>query len=322
MWRRNLYARIDMAIDFLLGHGRQWRRSVLKRLIAVGVFRQHPPRPLRLPKTIPANLQSGLRLPTISIVTPSLNQGKFIERTIASVTSQQYPGLEYIVQDGGSTDGTLDFLKKHEPPSLRWFSEADSGQSNALNRGFRRTSGEIMAWLNSDDLILPGTLQYVGTFFARNPNVDVIYSHRIVIDEDDQEIGRWILPPHDYEVTRWTDFVPQETMFWRRAIWDRSGGTIDETLQFAMDWDLILRLQDIGARFRRVRTFLAAFRAHPDQKTSARMKDLGTPEMNRLRDRVHGRAVTEREGLPTIARYLIKHIILQVPYRLGLTYRR
>src|SRR5216117_1557842 len=201
MWRRNLYARIDMAIDFLLGHGRQWRRSVLKRLIAVGVFRQHPPKPLRLPKTISANLQSGLRLPTISIVTPSLNQDKFIERTIASVTSQQYPGLEYIVQDGGSTDGTLDFLKKHEPASLRWFSEADSGQSNALNRGFRRTSGEIMAWLNSDDLILPGTLQYVGTFFARNPNVDVIYSHRIVIDEDDQEIGRWILPPHDYEVT-------------------------------------------------------------------------------------------------------------------------
>ena len=137
------------------------------------------------------------RAPTIAIVTPSYQQGRFLDRTIYSVISQKYPALEYVVHDGGSTDETLEVLHYFEPVLTRWTSESDEGEADAINRGFSNTTGEVMAWLNSDDLLLPGSLAYVARYFVRHPDVDVVYGHRVLIDEHDKRIGAWVLPRHD-----------------------------------------------------------------------------------------------------------------------------
>ena len=119
-----------------------------------------------------------------------------------SMFDQSYPNLEYYVQDGGSSDGTIEIIKRYADRLTGWDSRPDNGQSQAINLGFAKTSGEIMAWLNSDDILLPGALSCVAEYFRLHPEVDVIYGYRVLIDEDDQEIGRWILPAHDDEVLR------------------------------------------------------------------------------------------------------------------------
>jgi len=291
--------------------GRALGRPFTPRL---GLLRQYEPRPLSL-----ASLQVQMRSdpPVISIITPSFNQGAFLERTILSVLDQGYPQLQYIIQDGASTDGTTAILERYWPRLTSCSSEPDGGQADAINRGFRRATGDILAYLNSDDLLLPGALAYVANYFAKHPDVDVIYGHRIVIDHEDWEVGRWVLPPHDNEALGWCDYVPQETLFWRRRVWERIGGRLDEEFQFALDWDLLLRLRDAGARFARVPHFLAAFRVHPEQKTTARLHDLGEVEMNRLRRRCHGRDVTAGEAIRHMRRYLRRQVWHTLLYRLG-----
>lgn len=248
-------------------------------------------------------------LPVISLVTPSFSQGSFIGRTLDSVLDQAYPKLEYFIQDGGSNDDTVEVLKSYSTKLAGWVSEKDSGQSQAINLGFARTTGEIMAWLNSDDLLLPGTLAYVANYFQSHPEVDVVYGHRILIDEQDREIGRWILPAHDNDVLSSADYVPQETLFWRRSIWEKTGGAIDESFRFAMDWDLLLRFRDAGARFERLPYFMGAFRIHEAQKTSAAINSIGMAEMDRLRTRCHGRSVDYLDISKEIGPYLIRHMI-------------
>jgi len=255
--------------------------------------------------------------PVISIVTPTLNSKQFVERTIRSVLDQGYAPLEYVVKDGGSSDGTRAILERYRDRLEGIEIAEDGGQADAINRGFARTSGEIMAYLNSDDLLLPGTLRYVARFLATHPKVDVVYGHRVLIDENDREIGRWVLPPHVSGILAWADYVPQETLFWRRRIWERVGGMLDDTFAFAMDWDLLLRFREAGARFVRLPRFLGAFRVHEDQKTSARMQDLGVREVNRLRQRVHGRTVPAAEVRRRVRGYLMRHMVYQKLYRLG-----
>ncbi len=208
-------------------------RLLLPRL---GNLSHHPPKDLVVPDRY---YQTPVPNPTpsISIVTPSLNQVRFLEFTLRSVIEQNYPDMGHIVQDGGSSDGSAETLKRYERLLTRWESLQDTGQAQAINLGFTHATGEIMAWLNSDDLLLPGTLNYVADFFNQHPDVDVIYGHRILIDENGREIGRWILPPHDEEVIRWADYVPQETLFWRRRLWKFIGEALDEDFQFALDWE-------------------------------------------------------------------------------------
>src|SRR5262249_32657359 len=158
--------------------------------------------------------------------------GRFIRKTVESVLGQAYPRLNYLVQDGGSSDETVSVLSGFGS-QLNWVSEPDEGQADAINRAFRRVDAEIMAWLNSDDLLLPGALGYVGRFFARHPEVDLIYGHRIYIDADGREIGRMVLPPHDGRVLKWQDYIPQETMFWRRKVW-QAIGPLDTAFDFAL----------------------------------------------------------------------------------------
>jgi glycosyltransferase involved in cell wall biosynthesis len=273
-------------------------------------LRQYRPRPLVLPVHY---AQTPLRVktpPVVSIVTPSFQHGHFLARTIESVLAQQYPRLEYVVQDGGSTDDTLAVLEQYRGRLTHCESVRDRGQADAINRGFRRTTGEIMAWLNSDDLLLPGALASVVDFFEEHPDVDVVYGHRIQIDEQDREIGRWVIPPHDSKVLRWADYVPQETLFWRRSIWEKVGGCVDDTFRFAMDWDLLLRFQNAGARFARLPRFLGAFRVHEQQKTSVSMRTTGAAEIARIRKAEHGREVHGPEIQWHVAGYLLRSAVL------------
>jgi hypothetical protein len=174
-----------------------------------------------------------------------------------------------------------------------------------------------MAYLNSDDVLLPGTLPYVAAYFMSHPDVDVVYGHRVIIDEYDAEIGRWVLPRHQDDVLSWADYVPQETLFWRRRIWEKSSGAIDESLQFAIDWDLLLRFRDAGAIMHRLPRFLGGFRVHPHQKTSSALNDVGAREMNLLRERCHGRTVSNAEVIVALSGYLRRHIIYDKLYQMG-----
>ena len=251
--------------------------------------------------------------PTISIVTPSLNHDRFIESTMTSVLDQGYPRLQYVVQDGGSTDTTVKLLERFGDRLYHWESAPDAGQAAAINAGFRHATGEIMAYLNSDDFLLPGSLAYVAQFFNTHPDVDVVYSHRVIVDENGLEIGRWILPRHDNETLMWADYVPQETLFWRRSAWQAVGGSIDESLTFALDWDLLLRFQRAGARFARVPRFLAAFRVHGDSKTFASM-DVGIREMDRVRERWHERPIPYEEVRASLRGFYARHLIYRGLY--------
>lgn len=266
--------------------------------------------PARYVKTRPPD-----PVPTISIVTPSLQQGRFIGRTLFSVLRQKYPALEYVVQDGGSSDGTLDVLEAFGPLLTRWISEPDDGQADAINRGFAHTSGEIMCWLNSDDLLLPGSLAYVARYFTEHPEIDVVYGHRLLIDESDRQIGTWILPAHSDLALTLADHIPQETVFWRRRIWDAAGAQVDRSFTYALDWDLLLRFHAAGAKMVSLPRYLGAFRVHDEQK-SVTANEIGLAECARLRERVHGRPVSVDEVLNRLRPYLVRHILVHTRNRL------
>ena len=219
-------------------------------------------------------------LPTISIVTPSFNQGDFVEWTVKSVLRQRYQKLEYIFMDGGSSDTTLQRVNPYVNQFTHFESGQDGGQSAAIAKGFEFATGEIMGFLNSDDVLLPGTLNFVADFFRKNPRIDFIYGHRCIINEHNDVLGHWILPAHNnYLMRRW-DLIPQETCFWRRRLFEKQGN-IDPSYRFALDYDLFVRFMKIG-KFKRVNRFLAAFRIHENAKTSMQLKTVGQQEIIRV----------------------------------------
>lgn len=218
--------------------------------------------------------------PTISIVTPSFNQGEFVEWTVRSVLGQRYPNLEYIFMDGGSTDTTLERIGPYRQHFAHFESGPDGGQSKAIAKGFELSRGKIMGYLNSDDLLLPGTLNFVADYFRKHPKVDCIYSHRCIVDEINQVVGHWILPAHSNFLMRRWDLIPQETCFWRRTLFEGKGN-VDEGFRFAMDYDLFVRYMEIG-NFKRVNRFLGAFRVHRDAKTSTQLESIGKDEVVRV----------------------------------------
>jgi hypothetical protein len=175
-----------------------------------------------------------------------------------------------------------------------------------------------MAFLNADDLLLPGSLHYVGRYFERHAEIDLVYGHRVLVDDVGAEIGRWVMPRHDDEVLSWADFVPQETMFWRRRLWERAGGRMDQDWPFCLDWELLIRFRDAGANTVRLPRFLGAFRVHEAQKTSAIGETSGAQEMDRLRKRVLGRYVTRPEVRTAVRPYMRRHLLLHKLYRAGL----
>lgn len=206
-------------------------------------------------------------LPRITVVTPSFNQGAFIEATIRSVIDQHYPNVEHIVLDGASTDDSPAIIERYESHLAYWHTRKDNGQADAIRTGFEMSTGEILCWLNSDDVFLPNALNFVGDFFARHRRVDVLYGNRLVIDRDGNVIDRHIWP---WILTRshWALGQPlaQECTFWRRSIYDRAGG-LDPSKFFIMDYDLFFRMWRIG-RFRKTSRYLGCLRIHEEAKNT------------------------------------------------------
>jgi GT2 family glycosyltransferase len=282
----------------------------------LGVLKQFEARPMQL-DTIPKPKRPVAELPKISVVTPSYNQAGYLEETMKSLLDQEYPQLEYLVMDGGSTDGSVEVIKKYESRLAHWQSARDGGQADAVRQGLLRATGDIMAWLNSDDLILPGTLAYVADYFAQHPEVDVVYGHRLVINERSYEVARWVLPVHDAELLLWADFIPQETCFWRRSIYEKIGG-MDPSFQFALDWDLLLRLQRAGAKMVRLPYFTGAFRMHSEQKNAVTINTDGYKEMQLLRRRELGDEFNRGGLARRVNRAQFKALISTLLMRVGI----
>jgi glycosyltransferase involved in cell wall biosynthesis len=213
-----------------------------------------------------------MNVPMISIITPSLNQSAFIGDALESVRLQNYEACEHLVIDGLSTDGTIDLLRceatNRGRRSLVWISERDRGQSEALNKGFRQASGEIIGWLNSDDRYRAGCFEHVVQAFENNPNVDIFYGDYLIVDETGKvreirreiEFNAFVLRYHRIL------YIPTTTTFFRRRIFEE-GNWLDENLQYAMDLEFFIRLAERGYRFKHIPRLLADFRMHPESKT-------------------------------------------------------
>jgi glycosyltransferase involved in cell wall biosynthesis len=210
------------------------------------------------------------RLPSISLVTPSFQQARFLERTIRSVIDQGYPRLEYILIDGGSTDGSIDIIRKYQDRLDYWSSEADRGQAHAINKGFRQAKGDLLGWLNSDDTLAPGALLQIGSLFLSNPDVDLVYGHTFLIDETDTLVGRQLAVPTNlrelihYNRNMWS----QPGTFWRRRLYERAG-PLDESLIYALDCDFWIRAASVGTIYC-LPHHLANLRIHAGTKSKAK----------------------------------------------------
>jgi glycosyltransferase involved in cell wall biosynthesis len=225
-------------------------------------------------------------LPLVSIVTPSFNQAPFLETTIQSVLGQDYPNLEYILVDGGSSDGSVEIIKKYADRLAWWVSEPDQGQTDAINKGFARARGQVLAWLNSDDTYVPGAVSAAVAFLQTHPEVGLVYGDANFIDEQGRVIGRFPAAQTDYHRLRQGYVhIPQQAAFFRADLW-REVGPLDPSFYFAMDYDLWVRLA-ARAEIRYVPQIWANFRLHAHGKTIA-ADDRCWPEMLRVHYRDGG----------------------------------
>jgi glycosyltransferase involved in cell wall biosynthesis len=225
-------------------------------------------------------------LPLVSIITPSYNQADFLEETMRSVLDQDYPHIEYIIVDGVSTDGSQEIIKKYADQLAWWVSEPDQGQTDAINKGFNRASGEILAWINSDDTYLPGAVSKAVELLRNYPEVGLVYGDANLIDESGKVIGDFPARQTDYKrLRRGYVHIPQQTAFFRANLWQQVG-PLDPSFYFAMDYDLWVRL----AKRMPIKYFpelMANFRLHSSGK-SVVSDDRCWPEMLRVHFREGG----------------------------------
>lgn len=206
-----------------------------------------------------------MKYPKISVVTPSYNQGKFLEETILSVLNQNYPNLEYIIMDGGSTDNSIKIIKKYQDRIDYWVSEKDRGQSHAVNKGFEQATGDIIGWLNSDDTYLPQCFEYVAKAFSKNPDVDSVYGNFIYTNESGDYLWKRYVPKRfPYEMLLFYT-LGQPAVFFRRKILDGIG-YLDENLIYTMDHDFFLRMKR-QCKMIHINRFLATCRLQKAMKT-------------------------------------------------------
>jgi glycosyltransferase involved in cell wall biosynthesis len=203
--------------------------------------------------------------PRITVVTPSYNQARFLEATLASVVQQAYPDLEYIVMDGGSTDGSADIIRRYADKLAYWTSQRDGGQTDAVQKGFERGTGDILCWLNSDDLFEPWTLREAAEFFVNHPGARAIYGDATWVDID----GRPIRPKkeHAFNEFIWLfdhNFIPQPSTFWRRDLYQEVGG-LNPEFDLSMDADLWIRFAQVTHIYH-VSRLWSRMRFYPEQK--------------------------------------------------------
>ncbi|HUP18284.1 MAG TPA: glycosyltransferase family 2 protein [Acidimicrobiia bacterium] len=240
---------------------------------------------------------------SISVITPSLNQGRFIRETMESVHSQNYQALEHIVIDGGSSDETLAVIGEYVDRLAYWVSEPDRGQTDALIKGFARSSGDIQCWLNSDDLFEPGTLHEVSAYFLHHPEVDFVYGNSTWINEN----GELIKPKREHGFNKFVwmydhNFIPQPSAFWRRRLFERVGG-LDSSFDLAMDADLWIRFADV-TRVRHVARPWSRMRFYAEQKNT-RLRARSSLEGKAIRSRyLHPRSRREVALKAAMARLL------------------
>lgn len=236
------------------------------------------------------------KTPRVTIVTPSFNQGKFVERTILSVLKQDYPNIEYIFADSMSTDETVDILKRYTGQITRIIREKDAGQSDCLNRTFKHATGEIMAYLNTDDCYAnKGVVSHAVQYLLEHDTADVIYGRRNYIDQNG-----FLFIAHPYrefnkEQLMRADYIGQECSFWTKEIYDRSGGFVNTDYKFAMDYELWFRFLHHGANFEAVNELYGLFRWYQDQKSNAIFEKIGLPEIARLQEQYLGEALPPKK---------------------------
>jgi glycosyltransferase involved in cell wall biosynthesis len=215
--------------------------------------------------------------PRISVVTPSYNQGAYLEETILSVLGQRYPNLEYIVVDGGSTDDSVEIVRRYESSLAGWVSEPDDGQSAAINKGFRVATGDVLAWLNSDDMYLMGALAHVASTIDVGRPVVLFGNALRFSNETGSARGSDVEAAHATQDLSLTDYIVQPSAFWTREAWARTG-ELDESLTFAFDWEWFVRAQHAGVTFRPTARYLSLYRLHAEHKTGsggdARLREL------------------------------------------------
>jgi glycosyltransferase involved in cell wall biosynthesis len=222
----------------------------------------------------------------VSIVTPSFNQATFLEATILSVLNQDYLNIEYIVVDGGSTDGSVEIIRRYSDRLHWWVSETDHGQTDAINKGFAHANGEILAWINSDDTYESGTVSAAVEFLRSRPDIGLVYGDTNFMDEKGRVIGRFPAAQTDYRrLKRGYVHIPQQSAFFRADLWHKVG-PLDPSFYFAMDYDLWIRLARL-APVVYVPSMWANFRLHSSGKTIA-ADDRCWPEMLKVHYRDGG----------------------------------
>jgi glycosyltransferase involved in cell wall biosynthesis len=202
----------------------------------------------------------------ITIVTPSFNQGDFLEQTIVSVIGQQYPNLEYIIMDGGSTDNSVEIIEKYQGHLAHWESEKDDGQAHAINKGFARATGTILGWINSDDFYLPGTLAFIaGQLDVNKP--ELVFGNCLhFVDDHERTYGSDVRGEYERRDLRLADYIIQPSSFWTREAWTEVG-ILDASLHFGFDWEWFIRAMKAGVAFMPVDRYLSAYRLHGKHKT-------------------------------------------------------
>jgi glycosyltransferase involved in cell wall biosynthesis len=211
---------------------------------------------------------NGTPWPKISIVTPSYNQGRFLEETIMSVIGSCYPNLEYIIVDGGSTDNSVEIIRKYEKYLAWWVSEKDAGQSDAINKGFRKATGDVLAWINSDDFYLPGALQFTAQQLDIEKPEYLIGNCFHFKEGSPDEYGSDVVEADRLYDLLFVDTTIQPGTFWTRKAWEISG-ELDLGLHYSMDWDWAIRAKKAGVFFRPYHRYLAVYRIHEAHKTSS-----------------------------------------------------
>jgi len=211
-------------------------------------------------------------LPRITVVTPSYNQGQFLEETILSVINQDYPNLEYFIIDGGSTDNSLEIIKKYEDKIDWWVSELDKGQSDAINKGFKRATGELLAWVNSDDVLFPGCLYEVAEVYIKNKKPDLIHANCVYIDEHSKIIKLIRVPRQTrFFMFRGVWSAPAPAVFFKGSLL-RKVGYLNTRYHFSMDLDIWIRMMKAGGKVCYIPRYLGAFRWYPNSKSSVLIK--------------------------------------------------